>query len=219
MQAKKPLIPLLEKLEYIDEIIPINFEIKFTKYDYYIYYLSILKHFIDKIYTCNRDDTLHIEPKDISLPNEKRKKKIGICWRGSQKHKHSKIRDLSLDEFLFLSQKNNYQLYSYQLDTDDNEDKILADNNIINLKPYIKDFYDSYTFLKKMDIVITVDTAILHLAASANYPKVYAYIPFFNDWRWLNGSNPNLWYNNLTLLKNNDFKPYKFLENNLSQIL
>ena len=218
-QTKKPLIPLLEKLEYIDEIIPIDIEIEFTKYDYYIYYLSILKHFIDKIYTCKRDDTLQIEPKEISLPNGNSKKKIGICWRGSQNHKHTKIRDLSINEFLFLTSKSNYQIYSFQLDTDENEEKILADNGIVSLKPYINDFYDSYSFLKKMDIVITVDTAILHLAASTNHPKVYAYIPFFNDWRWLNGNNPNLWYNNLILIKNVDFNSAKFLENNLSQII
>lgn len=221
LQTNKSLIPLLEKLNYIDNIISLNSDINHHNYDYYTYILSILRFFIDKIYNANKHDTLEIPPKEIAFPKSN-KIKIGICWRGSQKHKHTKIRDLSLNEFMFLTQEpyiDKYQIYSLQIDITGDEEILLKNHNIIDLRSVINDFYDTYSLLKNLDIVITVDTSVLHLAASTGKPKVYAYIPFFNDWRWLNGSNPNIWYRNLTLLKNFELDSTNFIQKSLKGIL
>lgn len=221
LQTNKSLIPLLEKLDYIDNIFTFKENIDYQNYDYYTYILSILRFFIDKIYHANKYDIFDIPPKEIDFPTTD-KIKIGICWRGSQKHKHTKIRDLALNEFIFLTEKpynEKYQIYSLQIDITAEEEILLKNYNIIDLRSIINDFYDTYSILTNLDIVITVDTSILHLAASTGKPRVYAYIPFFNDWRWLNGSNPNIWYKNLTLLKNFELDSTNFIQKSLKGIL
>ncbi|HOP49590.1 MAG TPA: tetratricopeptide repeat protein [Ignavibacteriales bacterium] len=213
--VRKNLITLLQKLNFIDNIIDINGNISVSQYDYYVYQLSLIKHFIDNIFDCKKDSCFGIPTKEIKIPEVENKLKIGICWRGSDKHKHTHIRNLPLEEFLFLTEipyKNKYQIYSFQLDATDEEVKLLEENGIIQLKDNIKDFYDSYSFISKMDYLITVDTALLHLAGVNCKPKIYAYIGYFNDWRWLNGENPNIWYENLTLLKNYNFSSKGFLK-------
>jgi ADP-heptose:LPS heptosyltransferase len=64
----------------------------------------------------------------------------------------------------------------------------------------LQNFMDTVNWIQKMDMVITVDTALVHIAGSIE-KECYLLLPFTNDWRWKNGSNEKFWYSNVSTIK------------------
>ncbi|RDJ35518.1 MAG: tetratricopeptide repeat protein [Crenarchaeota archaeon] len=136
--------------------------------------------------------------------------KIGIAWAGNPAHPNDSKRSLLLKYFKQIEKLNRVKLFSFQkelgkryhLTTNQEVDltEDCDDMNIVDLSPYMKDFGDTVELLNKMDLIITVDTSLLHLAGAMG-KKTYALIPFNPDWRWgLEGSD-NDWYESVMLFR------------------
>ena len=80
-------------------------------------------------------------------------------------------------------------------------------------------FIDSIEIIKKLDLVITADTSIAHLAATLG-KKTWVPLPFVSDWRWFLDKNKTEWYENITLfrsIKNDDWdSPFKTIKEELN---
>ena len=123
--------------------------------------------------------------------------KVGVCWEGQVNWTDSYKRMLSKRRFLpfkfinKLCEIPNISFYSLQKNTD---------NTCKLLKGFGKDFdstsgafMDTAAIMKKMDLVITIDTSIVHLAGGLGVP-VWVLLPFDTDWRWCPEKETSPWY-------------------------
>ena len=70
----------------------------------------------------------------------------------------------------------------------------------MNLDAEIEDFEDTIAILDNVDLVVSVDTSVVHFAGAMGKP-VWSMIPFAPDWRWLAGREDSPWYPSLRLFR------------------
>lgn len=107
---------------------------------------------------------------------EGRKFHIGIAWNGSPLNDIAKFRAIPFQHFLELYQVPGIQLYSLQCD--DNAKDLMdagAAALVRDLKPYIRDVTDSLAILPHLDLVITAESALGHIAALAGKETLIPY--------------------------------------------
>tara|TARA_B100000902_G_C27184618_1_gene850671 strand:- start:650 stop:1186 length:537 start_codon:yes stop_codon:yes gene_type:complete len=75
------------------------------------------------------------------------------------------------------------------------------DQNIIDISPNIDDFIDTANIIQNVDLVISVDTVIAHIAGAMN-KKTLVMLPAVPGWRWdLNFTNTTPWYPSIKLFR------------------
>ena len=83
------------------------------------------------------------------------------------------------------------QLFNLQTGPRSEEARLLG--NYIDLAPNLIDFAATATAIQQLDLVISVDTSVAHLAGALAKP-VWILLPFAPDWRWLLGTDRSKWY-------------------------
>ncbi|MCP5002399.1 MAG: tetratricopeptide repeat protein [Planctomycetes bacterium] len=128
--------------------------------------------------------------------------KIGLVWSGNPKNRkiHFK-KSCTLSAFSPLSRISGLQLYSLQkgpasVETLDPPEGM----DIINLEEELRDFSDTAAVIVNLDLVISVDTAVAHLAGALGKP-VWTILPSSPDWRWLLRRNDSPWYPGMRLFR------------------
>lgn len=129
------------------------------------------------------------------LMDSNKRWKIGLVWRGSPSHENDKLRsihDVSVLENLM--DINDTTWFSLQKVLNDNEKNWLSQNNIYDLSDHLTDFSDTAAALKQLDILVSVDTAVVHLAGALGIPSIVM-LPLAYDWRWGKPqSGIGIWY-------------------------
>jgi len=115
--------------------------------------------------------------------------KVGLVWAGSTIHKHDFLRTLPVPALEPLSRIPGIDWYSLQLGYEGG----LPWEGIRDLGPLLNDFGDTAKVLEKLDLLITVDTAVGHLAGAMGLP-VWLMIALVPDWRWLLDREDTPWY-------------------------
>ncbi len=121
--------------------------------------------------------------------------RLGIAWAGRPTHKNDANRSTGLDLFRPLAEIPGVALYSLQLGQPSED---LGD--IHDLAPRLDDFAETARAVKDLDLVISVDTALAHLAGALGRP-VWVLLPFAPDWRWLRDRNDTPWYPSMRLFR------------------
>lgn len=125
--------------------------------------------------------------------------KVGIVWQGSATNKNDKNRSISLDFFSEFAKLENVSVYSLQKGAGE-EQLINSPLNIVNLGSSFNDFSDTAAAIENLDLVITVDTAIAHLAGALGKPT-WILIPFMPCWRWFLDREDSPWYESVRLFR------------------
>jgi tetratricopeptide (TPR) repeat protein len=127
--------------------------------------------------------------------------RVGLVWSGSPTHENDRRRSMSLRDMLPLSVIDDVAFYSLQRGPaarqidEDGFGKILVD-----LTPVLGDMLDTAAAILGLDIVITVDTAVAHLAGALGKP-VWVMLPFAPDWRWMLHRDDSPWYPTVRLFR------------------
>ena len=124
--------------------------------------------------------------------------RIGIAWQGSPTHKADRRRSVPLPLFAPISRVTGMRLISLQMGPGSEQCSALP--GLLDLTGAIADFADTAALLKNLDLVITVDTSVAHLAGALGVPAWVA-LPFDPDWRWLLGREDSPWYPSLRLFR------------------
>ena len=85
--------------------------------------------------------------------------------------------------------------------------------NIYKCKDLIKDFNDTSNIITKLDLVITIDTSMVHLCGALGV-KSFLILGMNSEWRWLLNKNDSIWYKSIKIFRqNSDFTFIKVFEN------
>jgi tetratricopeptide (TPR) repeat protein len=129
--------------------------------------------------------------------------KIGINWHGRAGHVQAERRDIPIHYFASLTMLPVVRLMSLQKDGG-KELTAPAAKAIVNLGDQIDRehgaFMDTAAIMKNLDLVITSDTSIAHLAGALGVP-VWVPLPYVPDWRWLLERSDSPWYPTMRLFR------------------
>lgn len=127
--------------------------------------------------------------------------KIGIGWSGNPEHKNDKNRSIDLGLFAPLLDTEGCTFYSLQVG-ERRRDIVLngMEGGLIDLGGDLNDFADTAAVMDQMDLIISVDTSIAHLAGALARP-VWTLLPFVPDWRWMLERGDTPWYPTMRLFR------------------
>jgi Glycosyltransferase family 9 (heptosyltransferase) len=123
-----------------------------------------------------------------------RKLRVGIVWAGSAVHKNNHNRSIAFDRFRALLSASDVEFVSLQNELGAVEAAALSGHaDVVPLGGELRDFADTAAVVSLLDLVVSADTAMVHLAGALGRP-VWALLPFSPDFRWLLGREDSPWY-------------------------
>ncbi|RFU48357.1 tetratricopeptide repeat protein [Paraburkholderia sp. DHOC27] len=127
--------------------------------------------------------------------------RIGVAWAGRARYIWDRFRSIQLDLFKPLFSSPETSWYSVQKGPRETESEALANEfDIHTLGPLIDDFMDTLAILETLDLLITVDTSVAHLAGAAGRP-VWVLVPAYAQWRWLGDRTDTPWYPSMRVFR------------------
>ena len=121
--------------------------------------------------------------------------RVGLAWAGNPEHSLDHERTLHEPTVLKpLLDTSGVQFYSLQID------RPPFDRQVADLRDQLKDFDDTASVVAALDLVISVDTAVAHLAGTLGVPT-WVLLPSQPDWRWLLDRMDSPWYPGLKLFR------------------
>lgn len=124
--------------------------------------------------------------------------RAGIVWSGRLDHRINRKRSCPLDAFAMLGRVPGVVFFSLQTGVDGQERE--SSLTMIDCASGFRDFADTAACIANLDLVITIDTSVAHLAGSLGKP-VWTLLPFVPDWRWLLERDDSPWYPTMRLFR------------------
>jgi hypothetical protein len=137
-------------------------------------------------------------PEGRTLPSSLRdcdKRKVGFVWSGNAAHANDRNRSIPAQKLMKLAANPDIQAFSLQVGGSTE-----CSDKIVDLAPFIRDYGDTAAFLDAMDLVISVDTSVAHLAGALGRP-VWLLLPTCNDWRWMLNRDDSPWYPTMRIFR------------------
>jgi tetratricopeptide (TPR) repeat protein len=126
-----------------------------------------------------------------TLLGVRRRPRIGVAWRGQQ---HLPHRSMPLAKLAPLLQCASYEFHGLQKEMTEADREWLAANPLlIDHSAELQDFADTAAIAEEMDLVISIDTSVAHLAGALARP-LWIMLPFSGDFRWLLDRGDSPWY-------------------------
>ncbi|MSP01670.1 MAG: tetratricopeptide repeat protein [Acetobacteraceae bacterium] len=130
--------------------------------------------------------------------------RIGVVWSGSPaSHKRSSMPVAALEPIL---RRPDIEFHCLQKSVLPSDRAWLDRTRLVTThEAMIRDFADTGALIEAMDLVITIDTAVAHLAGALAKP-VWIMLPFNPDWRWLLGREDSPWYPTARLFRQTEWR-------------
>lgn len=124
--------------------------------------------------------------------------RVGLCWRGNPGSVLDGLRSIDLRQLAPILQVPGIDFYSLTLGVD-----LRRTEGISDLSPLLDSFDETAAALACMDLLISVDTAVAHLAGALGVP-VWILLHSNADWRWGRIEGHTLWYKSACLFRQDD---------------
>jgi len=151
------------------------------------------------------------------LLGAKAKFRVGIAWSGNAGHKNDTNRSIDLEQFICRLPRD-FDYISIQKDIKLTDKKFLQPYGVQDFSSYINDFTDTAALCELMDIIITVDTSVAHLAGSMGL-NTFLVVPFIPDWRWLLDRDDSPWYKSIRIYRQNKDRRWESVFDKISEDL
>ena len=125
--------------------------------------------------------------------------RIGLVWGGSPDHLKDRDRSIEPELFRPLVETPGVSALSLMVGRDGEAGRVFG-GAVTDLAPDLGDFADTAAAIANMDLVISVDTAVAHLAGALG-TMVWTLLPFNSDWRWMLGRDDSPWYPSMRLFR------------------
>ncbi len=185
---------------------------KTDTYDYYIPIMSLALAFDTRLQTIPKR-TPYIRPDPHRVERFRircaahRKIKIGLTWATGQRkwdpeltrvHRQKSINFQLLERLLSVS---HVTFFCLQKDEHVNQAQAaIAAGRLVDWSSELEDFADNAALIENLDLVISVDTAMAHLAAAMGKPT-WILLPFNCEWRWLENRKDSPWYPSVKIFR------------------
>lgn len=195
LEVPAPLYRLLETIEGPDQVLARGSAL--PAFDYQCPLLSLPLAFkTDLISIPAPRRYIGSDPRKVAQWQEKlgarTKPRVGLVWSGSMMLKNDN-RSLALADLTTLLSPD-YEFVSLQKEVRDADKAALqAHPAIRHFGEALEDFADTAALCELMDVVISVDTSVAHLAGAMG-KAVWILLPFVPDWRWLLDRDDSVWY-------------------------
>ncbi len=134
--------------------------------------------------------------------------KIGVAWAGNANFPADRNRSILLKNILPIFSIPGAKYFSIQKDLRNGDQAILSANpHIVQLGHAISDFQDTAAIMASLDLIISSDTSVVHLAGALGRP-VWVLLQFIADWRWLLDCNDSPWYPTARLFRQDDTRSW-----------
>ncbi len=202
-ECQPPLVRALYSVEGIDQVVSRGADL--PRFDYHVPLLSLPRIF------GTVEETIPTPPAYITaVPSltarwrnripESADLRVGLVWAGNPDHKNDRNRSVPVEDLALLVDIPGISFYSLQ------KDRELAGTE--NLGIALTDFADTAAAIANLDLVISVDTSVAHLAGAMGKP-VWTLLPFMPDWRWMIGRDDSPWYPNMRLFRQTEPKNWE----------
>jgi tetratricopeptide (TPR) repeat protein len=119
-------------------------------------------------------------------------KRVGICWSGSLKSRYDQHRSIALEQLAPLFNIPGVEYYSLNKDVRESDKEAFER---FGIKPVVMDtFEDTANAMNNLDLVITVDTSVAHMAGTVGVPTLVMLTSFRTYWLWITGEETSPWY-------------------------
>jgi tetratricopeptide (TPR) repeat protein len=148
--------------------------------------------------------------------------KVGIVWAGRPMHTNDRNRSCRLTQFYPLGKMPGIRLIGLQKGgAADQAQQMPVGISLTNYGREFGDFSDTAGLIENLDLVISVDTAVAHLAGAMGKP-VWVLLPFVPDWRWMMDRSDSPWYPTMRLYRQKtrgDWRPvFQQIEKDLRRL-
>ena len=176
------------------------------KHDYWVRMMSLAHCFGTDVDTCP-------PPAPYQLPLQLKAKwksgmlmgeprlRVGLCWSGSRESQYDRVRNIPLRELAPLFEIPGVEFYSLQLDIRDTDKAAFDEMDIFDVGSKVKNFLDTACVIAGLDLVITVDTSVAHLAGTVGVKTWVMLTSYRTYWLWIRGRTDNPWYPSATCFR------------------
>jgi ADP-heptose:LPS heptosyltransferase len=126
--------------------------------------------------------------------------RIGVCWAGSSVHLNDRNRSMPLERFAKLFSVPNLDFISVQKEVSETQAAILREHGVMEIGREFADFADTAAVVAMLDLLVTVDTSVAHLAGAMG-KAVALLVAFSPDFRWLLDRTDSPWYPSMRLFR------------------
>jgi Glycosyltransferase family 9 (heptosyltransferase) len=169
------------------------------EYDYHTPMLSMIRHLGITPRTINSNHYLSArEPLTRPIPG---RLKVGLCWASGDHGDELKLRRRIVDLASLLPLCGIPGVQVVSLQKDENQKQLYAlgaEALIIDTMSRVADFYDTARLIHQLDLVVSVDSAVAHLAGAMGKPTIVLG-PRRRCWRWWNQPSGEPWYKNMKI--------------------
>ena len=123
--------------------------------------------------------------------------RVGIAWQGSRGHANDRHRSVDPGRFAEIASIPGVQIVSLQKGATK-----LPAFPLVDRTAELDSFLDTAALVRNLDLVVTVDTSVAHVAGALGVP-VWVAVPFAPDWRWLLDREDSPWYPTMWLVRQN----------------
>ena len=135
--------------------------------------------------------------------------KIGLAWSGSTNHKRDQVRSIALEKLLPIAGLASVEWHALQKEYRQRDLEILKQHpEIQQHQDGLGDFSDTAALIACMDLVISVDTSVAHLAGAMGKP-VWLLLTFSPDFRWMLDRKDSPWYPTAELYRQPSFDDWQ----------
>ncbi|QZA76835.1 tetratricopeptide repeat protein [Deefgea tanakiae] len=147
--------------------------------------------------------------------------RIGIVWAGNPNHAGDFERSAALLDFESLFTTSGISWYSLQkgVAAQNELNDLLNTFPIVDLSSHIYDFSDTAAIISELDLLLTVDTSVAHLAGALNTPTWVLLSSFSPDWRWDTEQNSSDWYPSIQTFRKKEISWQNFISSEIKNKL
>ncbi|OAF04824.1 hypothetical protein AYJ54_23585 [Bradyrhizobium centrolobii] len=123
---------------------------------------------------------------------------VGFVWAGNPEHENDHNRSIPFARMMALFAVDGIRWFSLQVGARTAD--LTGAPGIVDLAPQLHDFSETAAAISTLDLVITIDTSVAHLAGALGKP-VWLLLPHAPDWRWLLARSDSPWYPTMRLFR------------------
>ncbi|MBV9458779.1 MAG: tetratricopeptide repeat protein [Bradyrhizobium sp.] len=133
--------------------------------------------------------------------------RVGLVWSGNPLHTNDRNRSMSLRQMSAIFD-DRARFYSLQKEPRPEDKAALSErSDLIDLTEHLTDFVETAALISHLDLVITVDTSVAHLAAALGRPT-WILLPHTPDYRWMLDRDDSPWYPSVRLFRQDARRTY-----------